>query len=357
MSDSDDFILIQCYFILMSYLRNRIIQAVVTFYVTVTLAFFFNRLLPGGPVESLQADISQNPQRFGLPEDATVEQINAVVESYLNMPPDKPLHEAYLDYLYSVFIQLDLGNSIVVEPGADVLTLILARAPWTILLSSVGFIYGLVVGILLGSFMAYYEGTKFDIGATVAMILNGAVPYYVAAIILLYFFGFQLGWFPTSGRVDPSLTPGINAEYITSVLHHASLPALSFIVTGFGGSALGLRANSIRLLGEDWIKVARLRGLSTYRISTTYLARNAILPMYTGIVIGLGGLLGGSVIMEEIFAYPGMGLLLFDAVILADYTVLMGVFVITTSLFVLGTLIADFTYALIDPRAEQSSMG
>lgn len=341
----------------MSYLRNRLIQAFVTFYVTVTIAFFTNRLMPGGPVETMREEIASNPQQYGLPRNPTQQQINSVLESYLNLPPDQPLHVAYVDYLVNVFIHFDLGESIAVTPNADVMALILARAPWTILLSSVGFIYGLVVGILLGSLMAYYEGTKFDIGMTISMVLNGAVPYYVAAIILLYFFGFQFGMFPTGGRADPTTTPGINPEYILGVFKHATLPALSFIITGFGGSALGLRANSIRLLGSDWLKVARLRGLSTYRISTAYLARNAILPMYTGIVIGLGTLLGGSIIMEEIFAYKGMGLLMYEAVLMRDYPVLMGTFVIITGMFILGTLIADFTYALIDPRAEQSSMG
>ena len=336
----------------MSYLRDRLLQAAVTMYAIVTLAYFLNRSMPGGPVEFLREEIRQNPDRYGLPQNPTEEEVNRAIEQMINLPPDEPIMEAYVNYMIEVFLYQDLGESIIIAPGADVFELIMLAAPWTIFLSVIALIYGLVVGIILGSVMAYYEGTKFDVGMTVAMIVNSGIPYYVAAIFLLYVFAFQLGWFPTSGRVDPNAEAGLNFEWITSVFYHAALPSLSFIVVGFGGGALGMRANSIRLLGSEYVRNAELRGLSTYRISVTYLARNAILPIWTSVVIGLGGILGGSVIMEMIFAYPGMGLLMFDAAIERDFPVLMGALVITTFLFVVGTIIADFTYPLIDPRAD-----
>lgn len=336
----------------MSYLRDRTLQAIVTLWGIVTLGFFLTKLMPGGPIDFLQRDIKNNPDDYGLPPQPTAEQINRVIESLVSVPPDVPLHEAYFNYLYQVFINFEFGTSIVVASGVPVAELILSRAPWTIFLSTVGLIYGLIIGIILGSLMAYYEGSKFDVGMTLSMLLSNAVPYYVAAIALLYFLGFQFGFFPTGGRVNPDAVPGMNWAYISSIFYYASLPALSFIITGFGGPALGLRANSIRLLGEEHIRVAQLRGLSRYRISIAYLARNAILPMYTGIVIGLGGLLGGSIILEEIFQYPGMGMLMFDAVVMRDFPLLMGGFIITSFIFVVGTLFADFTYSMIDPRAD-----
>ena len=336
----------------MSYVRNRMIQAVVTLYGIVTLGFFLTKLIPGGPVDFLKEDIRNNPIEYGLPRNPTSRQIDRVIEGLVDLPPDKPIMQAYLDYMYNILFRLSFGESIVVAAGAPVEQLMLARAPWTIFLSTIGLLYGLIVGIILGSVMAYYEGTKFDIGMTVGMILDNAIPYYVAAIGLLYFLGFQWGWFPTGGRVNPDATVGLNPGFIASIFYHAALPALSFILTGFGGNALGIRANSIRLLGEEYIRVAELRGLSRYRISVAYLARNAILPMYTGIIIGLGGLLGGSIILEQIFQYPGMGLLMFNAAIMRDFPLLMGGFVITSFIFVIGTIIADFTYSLVDPRAD-----
>lgn len=336
----------------MAYIRNRIIQAAVTFYLIVSLGFVLTKLMPGGPVEYMMKQVQTNPRRYGLPEDPTPQMVIERVEELVAVPPDKPIQEAYIDYMFNVFIQFDLGESIVVARGVPVIELILSRAPWTIFISSTGLLYGLIVGIILGSMMAYYEGSKFDIGTTVAMILNNSVPYFLAAIFLLYFFGFQTGWFPDGGHFNPDATPGINWPFISSVFYYAALPALSFVITGFGGRALGMRANSIRLLGSDHIYVAKLRGLSDYRIATAYLSRNAILPMYTSIVIGLGSLLGGSVILEQIFQYPGMGLLMFESTLARDFPVLMGALYLTSLIFIIGTLLADFTYSMIDPRAD-----
>ena len=339
----------------MSYVRDRLIQAAVTMYGIVTLAFFLNKSMPGGPVEALEADIYANPELYGLPQNPPAERVQELIETMIKVPIAKPIHEAYIDYMKFVFIDFDLGESIVVAAGVDVTQLILLRAPWTIYISTITLIYGIVVGIVLGAFMAYYEGTNFDIGMTASMILAGGVPYYVAGILLLYVLGFQLGWFPTGGRVNPDYEAGLNWNWISSVFYYGTLPSLSFIITSFGGRALGMRANSIRLLGSEYLRNAHLRGLSTYRISVTYLARNAILPLWTSIVIGLGSLLGGAVIMERIFQYPGMGLLMYDAAILRDFPVLMGSLIITTFLFVIGTLLADFTYPLIDPRADMKA--
>lgn len=336
----------------MAYLRDRLLQAGVTLVGVVTLGFFLMRLLPGGPVDYLRQQIRQNPRAYGLPPNPTPEQINRVIQRLIEFNPEKPLHVAYVEYLQQVLLHFDLGESIIVARGASVEQLILHAAPWTIFLSVLGLIWGLIIGIGLGALMAYYEGSRFDVGTTVVVILDNAVPYYVGAIFLLYFLAFQFGWFPTGGRTNPTATPGINWPFIAGILYHAALPALSFIITGFGGNALGVRANAIRLIGAEHIRVAELRGLSPGRISLAYLARNAILPMYTGLVIGLGGLLGGSIILEQIFQYPGMGMLMFEAAIQRDYPLLMGNFLIFSFIFVFGTVLADFTYAMIDPRAD-----
>ena len=340
----------------MGYLRNRLIQAIVTLYSIVTLGFVFIRLMPGGPVDYIIGKIQQSPQSYGLPPNPTMEQINHVLQTQMQVTPNQPIWVAYINYMTGV-VQGNLGKSIIVQPGVGCLHLIANAAPWTIFLASVALVYGLIVGIILGSVMAYYEGTKFDIGMSISVILDSAIPYYVLGIILLYFLAYNLQWFPTGGRYNTSTTPGLNYPFIAGVFRHAALPMLSMIIAGFGGNALGIRANSIRLLGSDYIYVAQLRGLSTYTISTRYLARNAVLPMYTSVVIGLGGLLGGSVILERIFSYPGMGLLMFKAANQRDFPLLTAALIITTILFVIGTLIADFTYSMVDPRAEQSSMG
>lgn len=335
----------------MSYVRDRLIQAIVTVFAIVTLTFFFNRLMPGGPVQWLRRDIQENPELYGLPPNPPERMVEDTIEQILNIPPGDSLQEQYLDYMWGILTSGDFGESIIVAPGAEVWDLIMIYAPWTVFLNLVGMLFGLPTGIILGAFMAYYEGSKFDVGMTVWTILSSSIPYYVVAIFLLYVLGFQMGWFPTGGRADPRADPGMNFQWTLSVFYYAALPAASFVLPGIGG-ALGLRANAIRLIGSEYVRNAKLRGLGTYRIAMTYLVRNSILPMWTSILIGIGGLLGGSVIMEMIFQYPGMGLLMYDSAIQRDWPVLMGTFTVVSVLFVLGTLLADFTYPLIDPRAD-----
>jgi peptide/nickel transport system permease protein len=341
----------------MGYLRKRILQAIITLYAIVTLGFVFIRMMPGGPTDYLIGEILANPGQYGLPPDPELSEVQEVLDNRLNYTPGVPIHEQYLNYMTGLITEGSLGQSVIIQPGVSNVEIILRRAPWTIFLSSVGLVYGLVASIMFGSTMAYYEGSKYDIGTTTAIIFMGAIPYYVFAILLVTYFSWDLGWFPRGGRVNPDSTPGFNYKFIAGVFEHAALPMISITLLGFAGNALGLRANSIRVLGEPFIRNARLRGLSAYTIATRYMARNAILPMYTGIVIGIAGLLGGAVIIEQIFTYSGMGLLMYDAAIQRDFPLLTANLIIITTLYVVGTLLADFTYALVDPRAEQSSMG
>lgn len=340
----------------MNYLLQRISQAVLTLFAAVTISFTLIRLMPGGPAEFIRSRIREMA-REGLEPDEQIseEQLNQMTEAYIGfaLGPDQPLHEEYLSYLFSV-LQGDLGQSIILQRGTPVLEIYAGAIPWTMLYASIGIFYGFAIGVLLGSLMAYFERSRFDVGMTISMILNGAIPYYVAAIFLLYMFGFQWDVFPTSGRMDSQTTPGYNLPFIYGVLHHATLPAASILVTGFGGGALGMRANSIRILGSDYLRVARLRGLSSFRISTRYLGRNAVLPLYTSFLIALGFIIGGSIILEEIFSYPGVGWWMYNATIARDYPVLMGGFLIMILMFVFAMLLADLTYSKIDPRASQT---
>ncbi|WP_317175983.1 ABC transporter permease [Halomontanus rarus] len=275
-----------------------------------------------------------------------MQQINARVESYTNVRPDAPLPEQYANYMTSVLTG-DLGTSIWHN---EPVSMIMAKAiPWTVFVSSVSLILTFVIGICLGAIMAYYEGSQFDVSSTILTTLLNAIPYYIAAIILLYFLGFQGGFFPTGGRFDPDTTPGLNLSFILSIIHYGALPIFSFVITGI--DPLGMRGNSISVLGSDYVRVARLRGLSDMRISIRYVAHNAILPFYTGLLISIGGLIGGSVIMEQIFSYPGVGYYIFESISSRDYPLMMGGFLVLTVCVVIGVYIADLTYGKVDPRA------
>lgn len=322
------------------YLLERTFQAVSSLFVVITLAFVMMRSLPGGPEDYLRSQL----QRSG---DFSEQEIDRLVNVYLSYHPNEPLVDQYVQYMTSL-LQGDLGQSIWYnEPVAA----ILARAlPWTVFLSAVALFITFTVGILLGAFMAYKEGSLFDVSLTVYSVVLTSIPYYVLAIMLLYVFAYNLNWFPTGGRMTQGTTPGFNYPFIAGVLEHAALPLVSMVIPGL--VALGMRGNAIRVLGEDYLRVARLRGLSSSRIATRYVARNAVLPMYTSLMISVGSLFGGSIILETIFQYPGVGYYTFQAVSARDYPLMMGGFLLITVTVILGVFIADLTYGKIDPRAE-----
>lgn len=333
-----------------TYYAKRVAQAIFTVYVVITASFVMIRQIPGGPLDYLRAQIYEEAERTG--GSVNPEQINQLVEGYINIRPDTPMHVQYMDYMTAV-LSGDLGHSFIVDRGVAP---ILAEAlPWTLFLMSLALFIRWTMGVGLGAVMAYKEGSRFDVSMTTTVMTLHAVPFYVVAILLLWLLSFHYNIFPPNGRMNMQTTPGFNWPFMSGVLHHAALPLLSLLIAGFGGPAVGMRGNSIRVLGEDYLRVARLRGLSSRRIALRYVARNAILPMYTGLLISIGGLFGGSVILEQIFAYPGVGYYLFQAVSARDYPLLMGGFMLITSTVIVGVLIADLTYGMVDPRAGDPS--
>ena len=326
------------------YLISRTVQAVFTLVAVVSFTFFMIRWLPGGPQDYLLSQLVGQP-------NMTQDRIQLLMQDYLNYMPDAPLHVQYINYM-TALLHGDLGTSIWYQKPV---TGIIANAmPWTIYLSAVSLMFTFATGISLGAIMAYKEKSTFDTGMTLYTTVVHSFPYYLFALLILWVFSFTTGWFPIGGRMTPGVTPGFNLAFITDVVYHSALPILSLLVIGFGGAALGMRANSIRVLGNDYLRVARLRGLSDQRIALRYVARNAILPMYTTLMISIGSLFGGAIILETIFNYPGMGYYMFQAVSARDYPLMMGAFLFITIGVVVGIYLADLTYGWVDPRAGES---
>ncbi|WP_435362159.1 ABC transporter permease [Haloarchaeobius sp. DFWS5] len=332
------------------YFVKRTGQALFTAFVVVTLSFGLVRLMPGNPADQLRGQLIRNNP------DLSQQEINRRVANYINIDFTAPLHEQYVDYVAGI-LQGDFGRSI--SQNAPVAEILGDALPWTVFAFSVAILLMFVVGIALGAIMAYQEGSRFDIGTTGIGIVLNSTPNYVTALLFLYVFGFQLGWFPTSGRlasdvlpiVDP-LRPVATFQFFADAVYHASLLIAAVVITGFGGVALAMRGNSIQVLGEDYLRVARLRGLSDTRIALRYVARNAILPMYTGLLLAFGAVIGGSAILEQVFTYPGLGYYIVEAVEARDYPLMMGGFVLITLAVVVGAFIADLTYGLVDPRVS-----
>lgn len=321
------------------YYLKRTVRVFVTIYLVATFTFGLIRLLPGGPFTQLRLDLYQQ----GLSR----QEVEARIETVQNIDPNTPLWEQYIDYMGAA-VNGNLGRSIYhSEPVVDILA---QAVPWTVFIIVVSTLLMFAIGIVLGALQAYWEGSSFDTGLTIGWILLMSIPFYVFAILLVYVVAYQFGWLPTGGKIGSTVGNELSVAFVISALEHALLPIIAYTIGEIGGQALSMRANSIHVLGEDYIRVARLRGLPDRLIATKYVARNAILPMYTGFLLLLGFRLGGTIILEEIFSYPGLGYYLIQSLNNNDYPLMMGTFMIITIAVVVAVFIADLTYGLIDPR-------
>jgi len=324
---------------MVNYYVRRTARVFVTIFLVASLTFGLVRLLPGGPFTLLRAQLL----RQGVPAD----EVDARIANLQNIRPDEPLWQQYIDYMAALF-QGNLGESI--SLGEPVVTVLAKAAPWTIFVVLVSTVLVFVIGIFMGSLQAYWEGSRFDQLVTGVSISLMSLPFYVVAVIALYVFAYQFGWLPTAGTVSNSVERSLGVPFLVSALKHSILPIVSYTLGAAGGQALAMRGNSIQVLGNDYVQVARLRGLSDRRIATRYVARNAILPMYTGFLLLLGFRLGGTVILEQIFSYTGLGYYMITALKANDYPLMMGTFLVITVALVIGVFIADLTYSRIDPR-------
>ncbi|WP_114579003.1 ABC transporter permease [Saliphagus sp. LR7] len=332
----------------MNWYVTRLIQALITFIAVIHITFFLMQSLPGGPADYLRTQLLSQ----GIAEgDMDLQEVNQLVELYIGINPGKSTWEQYVDYMSKFFLEGDMGTSL--WYGEPVTEIYAEALPWTIYLMGSSTLLNFAIGIFLGAVMAYKEGSRFDISLTSIGIVLTSIPFYLFAILLLYVFAVQWNLFPLQGRYPSGADPEFTWEFFKGVIHHSVLPILSVVVTSWGLLALTMRGNSIRVLGEDYLRVARLRGLSDNVISIRYVGRNAILPLYTSLMISLGSLIGGSVILEQIFLYRGMGFYLYDATESRDYPLVMGGFILITLTVLIGIYFAELTYGMIDPRASE----
>ncbi len=269
-----------------------------------------------------------------------------------NLGLDKPIVVQYFIWLKELLTG-NLGFSY--STGQPVLTMILDRLPATLILSLSSLVLIVLITFPLGLISGYKKGSFFDHAVTVLSFLGLSVPSFWLGLVFILFFALDLGWFPTSGYMNPQLVGAPLWERSLSILHHLFLPLLTILVGGIAGLTRYHRFGIIKILDEDYIKAARARGLSEKRILFKHAFKNAALPIVTILGLQLPGLIGGSFVIEYIFAWPGMGQLGVAAVFSRDYPVLMGTLFFSAILIILGNLLADAAYAAIDPRIRRKS--
>jgi peptide/nickel transport system permease protein len=310
---------------------RRLLRGLVTIWFAVTVTFFLLRLLPGDPALTVASPSMTEELRQELLADYGL---------------DQPLAVQYLHYLAQL-VQGNLGISF--RQQVPVTDILLERLPWTVILTASALLATLVIGIPLGVLAATRARGLADRAVQVGGVVGQSLFVPSVGIFLLYVLGLQLDWFPIGGAIDPNAT-GLAAWL--SILHHLALPCLSLVLVQLGSYVLTLRATLIDTLGEDYCDLARAKGAPERRVVWRHALRNALLPTTTLVGIQLGFLVGGAVLTETIYSYPGLGRAIYEAVGQQDYPVLQGAFVLLAATVVAANLVTDLAYGLLDPRVR-----
>ncbi|AKR56904.1 peptide ABC transporter permease [Youhaiella tibetensis] len=325
----------------MAFLLRRLTFYIAAFLSAATINFFLPRMMPGDPIQIMFASAGS---------ELSLENLNALKLTFGFI--DAPIGEQYLAYLKSVLTG-DLGRSIKYFPLP--VTELLARAlVWTVGLVGMATLFAFALGTIMGIMAAWRRGTLFDSIVSLSAIFSSSVPAVVVSLIMLFVFGYTLGWFPNGYAVDPLLDPAWNWQYISSVIYHGTLPMVTMIIVLTGGFAVTMRNNMINLLGEDYIVMGRAKGLTDQRVMFWYAARNALLPTVSSLAIAIGTVLGGSLVTEVVFNYPGLGNTLYQAIIARDYPVIQGQLLIMTAAMLLSNFVVDLSYVALDPRLKKA---
>ena len=322
-------------------LLRQIVLYIVALWASLTLNFVVPRLVPGDPAATMFARYKGQLQP---------EAMSALREAFGFT--GGPLHQQYYSYLQHL-LRGDLGISVTYFPSR-VTDVMQAGLGWTALLTGSAVIVAFALGSLLGIAAARRQDGFLGAVLPTAFIFLGAFPYFWLAMALLYGFGFTLDWLPLRHAYDDALRPAANLAFVGSVAEHLLLPATSIVLASMGGWMLSMRGSMIAVLSEDYLLAARARGLSSRRILFRYGARMALLPSVTGFGMALGFVLGGSLLTEIVFSYPGQGYLLVQAVRNQDYPLMQGIF-LSMTLAVLGAnLLVDLLHYALDPRIRRA---
>ncbi|MGY3239687.1 MULTISPECIES: ABC transporter permease [unclassified Bradyrhizobium] len=326
------------------YVGRRLAQFLLVVFIGINIAYLVTHASPIDPVEQSISAVTS----FGNTAPDAIEQMrNSLRELYgLGGTPV----QQYLTF-WKRILSADFGPSLSAFP-TPVGTLIGRALPWTAGLLAVSTLVAWVLGNLLGGLAGYYRQSRgLKLLGVIAMGLH-PIPYYILAMLLLILFGFIWPVLPISGGATMNLPQTLTPEFVWSVLQHAILPALSLILIGVGSWFLGMRSLVSNVLAEDYVVYAELAGVKSWRILTSYVMRNALVPQVTGLAMSLGGIFNGAVITEKVFGYPGLGSLLVDAVYAGDYGLVLGVTTVSILGVSVGVLAIDLLYPLLDPRVK-----
>jgi peptide/nickel transport system permease protein len=323
-------------------LAAKLVTGIVMIWVVASATFFLVLDMPGNPA---QARETQDVLHGMTPQQA--ERATAAIYGFI---PKQSLASQYGQYMWQL-VHLNLGRSIAQE-GTPVSHIVASAFPWTVVLAVSGILISFLIGVALGVLSAIKRDTRAGDSLTLGSAILNGIPIFVLALLLFYLFTTIWAVFPQGGNVSIVDTPGWNAGYIGSVISHAVLPVIAYTLALVGAWVLTTKSSVVSVLGDDFILAAELRGLRPATIAR-YITRNAMLPLFTILAIALGLLFGGSVFIEDVFNYPGLGQLMISSIATKDYPVLDGAFLLIIVAVIVANILADLAYPLIDPRIRR----
>jgi peptide/nickel transport system permease protein len=325
------------------YVLRKTVLFVITLWAALTLNFLLPRLMPGSPVDAALGKLAS----AGVPITNAERQ---AVEIQLGVPNASVISQ-YGDYLRNI-ATLRFGTSYSF-PTQTVARTIGTALPWTLILVGVTTIVAFAVGTLLGVYAGWRRGRLGDSTVTLGSTFFGAFPPFWLGLLLLYFLAFKLGWFPIKGGYSDGTTPNWSFSFAGDAIRHSVLPAVTLAVTTLSGWVLGMRNNMINTLGADYVTFAEANGLRGRTVALLYAARNALLPNVTAFGLQLGAVVSGSVLVEGVFSYPGIGGLLFTAVTNHDFPLMQALFLVITLSMLVAIFVVDLLYVRLDPRVRR----
>jgi len=327
----------------MRFLVRRLGFLLVALWAALTVNFFIPRLMPGNPAEAMMASFRGHVNPSAM----------HALEVAFGVNTHESLVNSYFAYLGNTLTG-HLGNSLSYSL-LPVSSVIMKALPWSLGLVGITTILGFVLGTAIGAVAAWRRGGALDSVLPPVFIVVSAFPYFWIGLLAVWLFALTLGWFPLQFGFTETTTPAFTWGFVGDVLDHAVLPGMTILVTAIGGWILTMRNNMITVVAEDYVKMARAKGLKPRRILWQYAGRNALLPNLTGFAMSLGFVISGAILVEYVFNYPGVGFMLLQAVQNQDYPLMQSLFLLITVAVLVAIFLSDVATAFLDPRTRSSS--
>lgn len=326
----------------MKYILQRLAFYAVTAWAAITINFLIPRLMPGDPVEALMSRYQGQLDTSAI----------ASLKALFGLDENQSLWSQYTDY-WSSLLDGDLGLSFTYfpTPVGEVLS---DALPWTLALVGITTLISFLLGTGIGVYSGWRRGSWLD-GLLPVTTFISSVPYFWLGLIAISLFAVKWPLFPFEGGYDNSLVPAFDWPFVSSALYHGVLPGITIVLSAVAGWILGMRNMMVTVSSEDYVMVAQAKGLSERRVMFSYAARNAVLPNISGFALSLGFIVSGTLLVEMVFNYPGIGFRLLEAVGAKDYPLMQGVFLVITLSVLAANLLADMAYALLDPRTRKEA--